>query len=136
MGLMQTCGTTVRACLLVSVVLLSATQALAQTFPGGWVEKDGAGIRARYTAAQIQSFVPPQRGGFTFPAPYNTRGVRLTDASDCNGGDCVWYVGYSYWRNMNAHQASNDMLIFLGLSGQRGGAGLTLFKYNKTTEAI
>ncbi len=28
------------------------------------------------------------------------------------------------------------MFIFLGLSGQRGGSGVTLFKYNKTTEAI
>src|SRR5215217_2787432 len=136
MALVETCGTAVRAVMVVGVILLSTAEAIAQTFPGGWVEKDGAGIRDRFSAAQIQGFVPSQRGAFTFPAPYNTRAVRLTDATDCNGGDCVWYVGYSYWRNINAHQGSNDMFIFLGLSGQRGGGGVTLFKYNKTTEAI
>ena len=116
-----------------------ASGAVAQTtnfFPGGWVEKDGAGVRNRYSAAQIQSFVPPQRGAFTFPAPYNTRGIRITDASDCGGADCVWYVGYAYWRNSNAHQNSNEMLIFLGLASNRGGPGPTLFKLDKTTDVI
>src|SRR5215210_7893990 len=93
---------------------------------GGWVEKDGAGIRSRYTAAEIQSFVTPQRGPFTFPAPYNTQAVRITDASDCGGNDCVWNVGYSYWRNMNAHTGSHEMLIFLGLASERGGSGACL----------
>src|SRR5215217_7216337 len=131
MALVETCGTAVRAVMVVGIILLSTAQAIAQTFPGGWVEKDGAGIRDRYSAAQIQGFVPPQRGAFTFPQPYNTRAVRLTDVTDCNGGDCVWYVGYSYWRNTNNHVASNDMLIFLSLSPDRGGSGATLFKYNK-----
>jgi len=120
-------------------VILAASGAVAQTtssFPGGWVEKNGSGIRARYSAAHIQSFVPSQRGTFTFPAPYNTRGVRITDATDCGGADCVNYVGYSYWRNTNAHQNSSEMLIFLGLATNRGGAGPTLFKLNKTTDAI
>jgi hypothetical protein len=103
---------------------------------GGWVEKDGAGIRSRYTAAQIQSFVPPQRGPFTFPAPYNTQATRITHASDCGGDDCVWYVGYSYWRNTNAHAGSNEMLIFLGLATERGGSGATLFRYDKTTDVV
>jgi len=136
MGFMHACGRAIPACILLSIVLLSATQTLAQTFPGGWIEKDGGGIRGRYSAAQIQSFVPPQRGPFTFPAPYNTRGVRLTDATDCNGGDCVWYVGYSYWRNTNNHVGSDEMLIFLSLSTDRGGSGATLFKYNKVTDAV
>lgn len=132
-----TSWTTVRACVLTALMWLATTTPLiAETFPGGWVEKDGAGIRSRYATSQIQSFVPPTRGSFTFPAPYNTRGIRITDASDCGGADCVWYVGYSYWRNTNAHEGSNDMLIFLGLATQRGGSGPTLFKYNKTTEAI
>jgi hypothetical protein len=122
------------------LLAVTASAAVAQTtnlFPGGWIEKDGAAVRARYSTSQIHSFVPPQRGTFTFPAPYNTRGVRITDASDCSGGgDCVNYVGYSYWRNTNAHQNSNEMLLFLGLASNRGGAGPTLFKLNKTTDAI
>jgi hypothetical protein len=67
---------------------------------GGFVEKAGSPTyRARFTPAQIASFLPPNgaRGPFTFPAPYYTQGVRLTNASDCAGGqDCLWYVGYSY----------------------------------------
>ena len=126
--------------LLGGLVIALASTAVGQTtnsFPGGWVEKDGTAIRARYSTSQILSFVPPRRGTFTFPAPYNTRGMRITDASDCSGGaDCVNYVGYSYWRNSNAHQNSNEMLIFLGLATNRGGAGPTLFKLNKTTDTI
>ena len=119
------------------LVITAASGAVAQTtFPGGWIEKDGTAYRTRLNASQIQSIVPPQRGPFTFPSPYNTRAVRITDASDCGGQDCVWYVGYSYWRNTNAHQNSNEMLIFLGLANNRGGAGPTLFKLNKTTDAI
>ncbi len=134
-------STSGRSLLLLFVVLLMATAsgAVGQTtnsYPGGWVEKDGAGMRSRYGAAQIQSFVPAQRGTFTFPAPYNTKAVRITDASDCGGADCVWYVGYSYWRNTNAHQDSNEMLIFLGLASNRGGAGPTLFKLDKTTDTV
>ena len=58
----------------------------------------------------------PARGVFTFPAPYLTQGIRLTNASDCvGGGDCVNPVGYSYWRNINNHVGSNTMLIVLGM---------------------
>jgi hypothetical protein len=137
MALMQSNTGMVRTCLVTALVLLATgSSALAQTFPGGWVEKAGTAVRSRYSASQIQSFVPPQRGSFTFPAPYNTKAVRLTDASDCGGADCVWYVGYSYWRNTNAHQGSNEMLIFLGLNPGKGGSGPTLFKYDKTTDAV
>ena len=125
--------------LLGGLFIVAASGAVAQTtssFPGGWVEKAGTTYRTRLTASQIQSFVPSQRGPFTIPAPYNTKAVRITDASDCGGQDCVWYVGYSYWRNSNAHQNSNEMLIFVGLANNRGGAGPTLFKFNKTTDAI
>jgi hypothetical protein len=137
MALVKRSSTALRAGVLTTGLLLAVgTPAMAQTFPGGWVEKDGAGLRTRYSASQIQSFVPPSRGPFTFPAPYNTKAVRITDASDCNGGDCVWYVGYSYWRNTNNHVGSDEMLIFLGLSPDRGGSGATLFKYNKVTEVM
>jgi len=87
--------------------------------PGaGFIETAGsAALRPRFTRAQIDEFLPPDgaKGAFTFPAPYNTQGVRLTNASDCAGGaDCLWYVGYSYWRNMNNHVGSADMYISLG----------------------
>ena len=98
---------------------------------GGFVDSaTGAGLRPRLSAGEIQSFMP-QRGTFTFPAPYGTTGVRLTNAGDCGGGDCVNYVGYSYWRNINNHVGSDTMLIVLGLDRQRGGGGPTLFSYNK-----
>jgi hypothetical protein len=121
------------------LLIAAASGAVAQTtssFPGGWVEKDGTAIRTRLAASQIQSFVPPARGSFTFPSPYNTKAVRITDASDCGGLDCLWYVGYSYWRNSNAHQNSNEMLMFLGLASNRGGSGPTLFSYNKSTDVV
>ncbi|MEX0902946.1 MAG: LamG-like jellyroll fold domain-containing protein [Pseudohongiellaceae bacterium] len=78
----------------------------------------------------------PSRGKFTFPSPYNTEGVRITNGSDCGGSDCVNYVGYSYWRNMNNHVGQDTMLIFLGLDRSRGGSGPTLFEYNKVTDQV
>src|SRR5688572_29792609 len=80
--------------------------------PGGWVEKHGAGVRTKLSREQILSFAPPSRGAFTFPAPYNTDAMRITDPSDCSGSDCLNPVGYSYWRNTNNHAGSNEMLLF------------------------
>jgi hypothetical protein len=116
--------------------LLAAT-AQTQIFPGGFLEKmTSATARPAYTDAQIQAFVPA-RGAFTFPTPYNTAAVRITNASDCaGGGDCVVPVGYSYWANINNHVGSDTMLIALGLSPARGGTGPTLFSYNKVTEQV
>ena len=103
--------------------------------PGGFLEKATTNqVRPRPTAAQVAAL--PARGTFTFPAPYLTQGARLTNAADCGGGDCVLPVGYSYWRNTNNHVGSNTMLIFLGLTTQRGGAGPSLFEYDKTTGAV
>jgi hypothetical protein len=138
MSLVTRGSTILCAAMMISLLSMAAT-AVAQIFPqfpGGWVERQGTATRSRYTDSQIQSFVRPTRGPFTFPSPYNTKAIRITDASDCGGQDCVAYVGYSYWRNTNAHEGSNDMLIFLGLSTVRGGSGMTLFKLNKTTDAI
>ncbi|HSS47651.1 MAG TPA: hypothetical protein VLX28_01770, partial [Thermoanaerobaculia bacterium] len=122
---------------LVRLILLAllALPAFAQA-PGGFVEKsDSTAIRARLTPAQIQALLPA-RGPFTFPAPYNTRGIRLTNDTDCGGTDCVNYVGYSYWRNINNHTGSNDLYLFLGLAQGSGGTGPTLFKVDKTTGAV
>ena len=99
--------------------------------PGGFLELS--------TSTQVRSQVTPAlpaRGKFTFPAPYQTTGVRLTNAADCAGNDCVEYVGYSYWRNMNNHVGSTTMLVFVTLARSRGGSGPTLFAYDKTTDNV
>jgi hypothetical protein len=122
-----------RGLLLVSAAAIAPAHA---DFPGGFIERPATAVaRAPLTATQIQSFLPA-RGGFSFPAPYNTRGVRLTNASDCGGKDCVWAVGYSYWRNINHHVGSDVMYVFLGLKQNFGGAGPTLFSYDKATDEV
>ena len=109
-----------------------AGQAAAQTTaPGGFTElATSVAARARITPSL------PQRGPFTFPAPYKTIGARLTNAGDCGGNDCVDYVGYSYWRNSNNHVGSDTMLIVITLDRARGGAGPTLFSYDKRTDQV
>jgi hypothetical protein len=106
---------------------------------GGLTEKAGSpALRPRFTRAQINAFLPEgdATGPFTFPAPYNTSGIRLTNPSICAGAqDCLWYVGYSYWRNINNHTGSADLYIFLGTDPSRGGSGPTLLRYNKQTDA-
>jgi uncharacterized repeat protein (TIGR01451 family) len=105
-------------------------------FVGGFLETAGTGlVRPRPTLQQILSFLPA-RGAFLFPPPYGTAGVRLTNAGDCGGGDCVDYVGYSYWRNINNHAGRNEMWILLGLDRARGGPGPSLFAYDKTTDQV
>jgi hypothetical protein len=106
---------------------------------GGLIEKAGSpALRARYTRDQIAAFLPAggATGAFRFPAPYNTDAVRLTSAADCPASDCLWYVGYSYWRNTNNHVASSDMYIFLGTKTSRGGLGPILLRYTKTTDQV
>ena len=117
--------------------LLSLGPARAQaSVPGGFVENAGSTeVRPKLTAAEIQALLP-SRGPFMFPAPYGTAGVRLTNSTDCAGSDCVYPVGYSYWRNLNNHVGSNTMYIFLGLKSTAGGAGPTLFTYDKVTEEV
>ncbi len=61
--------------------------------PGGFVESaTGVGLRPLLSAAEIRTFLP-SRGTFTFPSPYRTTGIRLSNASDCGGADCVLPVG-------------------------------------------
>src|SRR4029453_12337841 len=67
--------------------------------PGGFTESaTGNALRPRLSSGEIQAFVP-SRGRFTFPSPYGTTGIRLTNGSDCGGSDCINYVGYSYLRD-------------------------------------
>jgi Concanavalin A-like lectin/glucanases superfamily/Bacterial Ig domain len=135
-GLQGVCSSRLlRLCTALWVSLAMSAPAAAQA-PGGFVENvANMALRPRLTQSQIQGFLP-DRGKFTFPAPYNTTAARITNASDCGGADCVWYVGYSYWRNINNHVGSDTMLIFLGLDSSRGGGGPTLFQYNKMTDVL
>jgi hypothetical protein len=130
-----TVGATVRS------AVIGATDPPPDSEDGeGLLEKSGSPeLRARFTREEIAAFLPPNgaRGAFTFPEPYNTTGVRLTNASDCaDGQDCLWYAGYSYWRNINNHAGSSDMYIFLGMDRARGGGGPTLFRYIKATDEV
>ncbi|HYS07024.1 MAG TPA: hypothetical protein VEW47_17745, partial [Candidatus Dormibacteraeota bacterium] len=50
--------------------------------PGGFLESATTGqVRPRLSAAVLQALLPA-RGPFTFPPPYNTSGVRITNATD------------------------------------------------------
>ena len=111
-----------------------ATPVRAQT--GGFLESaTSTAYREPLSAGELQELLPT-RGRFTFPSPYSTIAARITNATDCGGGDCVNYVGYAYWSNINNHVGSETMLIFLGLDRNRGGLGPSLFAYNKTTGDI
>ncbi|HEX7028821.1 MAG TPA: hypothetical protein VF268_16385, partial [Gammaproteobacteria bacterium] len=124
------------ALILLFIGAAGVSPASGQGFPGGFVEDpDNADTRPVPSATEIQGFLP-SRGVFTFPDPYHTEGVRITNASDCGGNDCVFPVGYSYWRNINNHVGSDTMYIFLGLNRNEGGGGPTLFSYNKNTDQV
>ncbi len=113
-------------------VLAAANPLRAQTAPAGSSSASATpGFGRRSRAAAAQAFLP-QRGVFNFPAPYGTQGIRITNASDCGGSDCVDY-GYSYWNKINNHAGSDTMLIVVGLNRSRGGSGPTLFTLNKNT---
>jgi len=121
---------------LVALAVLLPSAVFAQSAPGGFIEAAGSvEVRPRPTPADLQAWLPA-RGAFTFPAPYNTSGARLTNANDCGGADCVDAVGYSYWRNMNNHAGQPTMLVFLTLDRSRGGGGATLFSYDKASGAV
>ncbi len=95
-----------------------------------------APVPSRSLATPLTTLIPNMKGSFVFPAPYNTQAVRITDASDCAGKDCVEYAGYSYWRNMNNSTGSSRLLMVVGLSNTHGGEGVTLFSYDKNNGEV
>lgn len=118
------------------LALAAATLASADQAPGGLIEGVGNGtLRPVPTPSEIQAFLPT-RGQFTFPAPYDTQGFRITNAGDCGGNDCVDYIGYSYWRNMSNSVGTDTMYIFIGLNRNKGGPGPTLFRFDKTAQQL
>src|SRR5689334_7548530 len=73
--------------------------------PGGFLEQaSDVGDIGRLVDAAFVATLPAAGSAFTFPAPYGTEAVRLTDDATCGGQDCVRYVGYSYWRNIDQHE--------------------------------
>jgi hypothetical protein len=128
-------GRLLAACALVLAASWFPLQAAAAVFPGGFMESDTVSVaRPMLSTTQVGGFLP-QRGLFTFPAPYNTQALRITNSGDCSGQDCVDMI-YSYWRNMSNSAGSNTMYIFIGLDRNRGGQGPTLFSYDKTSDAL
>ena len=96
--------------------------------PGGFLEPCTAAIvRPRPIMAL------PDRGPFTFPAPWNTTGIRLTNAADTGGGDALEHAGYSYWNNVNAHAGRDVLRVVLCANRNRGGSGPALWEVNKWT---
>jgi hypothetical protein len=121
----------------VVLAFANGTQSVsADSGPGGFMDSaTGGGLRSKLSAGEMKTFLP-DRGRFTFPSPYNTQGARITNGSDCGGQDCVHAVGYSYWSNMNNHVGSNTILMFVGLERRQGGAGPTLFSYDKNSGQV
>src|SRR5690606_27301492 len=111
-------------------LLLNSASALSQD--AGFLDNvSGASQQKTLRAGDVSSFLPA-KGAFTFPAPWNSKGVRLTNQEDCAGSDCVNAVGYSYWNNSNYHVGSDTMLIMVGMKN----GGPTLIEYNKNTDAV
>lgn len=80
---------------------------------GGFaVHSSDPSVRRPLSASAIAAFLP-NRGGFTFPAPYGTTGVRLTNWED---GE-ILPVGYAYWSNVNAHAGHPSLMAFVGRAG-------------------
>jgi hypothetical protein len=115
---------------------MPVSEASAEDAPGGFLESPRtAQGRPLLKRSEINSFLP-DRGRFTFPKPYRTEAVRLTNPSDCGGSDCVAYVGYSVWRNTNNHVGQDEMLILVGLRRDRGGPGPSIVRYDKRTDRV
>jgi hypothetical protein len=125
----------IAASILTAIAISIAPAVSAQAIPGGFIETPGYSVRSTLSPNHIAQLLP-ERGRFDFPAPYNTTGIRLTNSNDCGGSDCVNYIGYSYWPNINNHSGQDSMLIFVGLERTEGGSGPSLYQYNKLTDKV
>jgi len=83
-------------------------------------------VRPIMTVEQMRSFLPA-RGPFTFPPPYNTRGIRVTNPDDGR----VRPIGMTYWPNINMHAGRPVMMVFLSLDDS-----LTLFTIDKSSGQV
>ena len=96
---------------------------------GGFtVTADDPSVRRRFTADEIAAFLPP-RGPFTFPEPYGTLAVRLTNPDD----DPLEQVGYPYWWRINAHAAHDrELCVIMG----RGAEPALLLVVDKRSRQV
>lgn len=72
--------------------------------------------------------VPTSRGPFQFPAPYNTRAIRITDAGD----GPVYPCGYSYWSRINNHRDRGELLVLVGLKNH----GPSIYRVDKGSHQV
>jgi hypothetical protein len=112
---------------LIYLVCIFIAGSLGDQAPGGFIEKSNLQSTRRDTFDL--SFVPSTRGAFNFPAPYNTRGYRITDASD---GE-VQPNGYSYWAKISSAPDS-DMVLIVAALDITNGVGATVFSINKSND--
>ncbi len=109
----------------------------SQPAAGFWQANSSTTALPPLTASQIAQFLPLTRSKFTFPAPYNTTGIRVTLPSDCpNSSNCIMYVGYSYWAAMSNSAGLPSMWILATPLKSKGGAGPTLYKLDKNTDTV
>lgn len=120
---------------LLALPCLMPLAAEAQLLPGILEDSLSKVVRPLLSRTGILNLLP-ERGKFVFPAPYNSQAVRITSAADCGGLDCVNYIGYSYWNNINNHVGFDSMLIFVGMDSRLGSDGPALFEYNKLTDQV
>ena len=94
---------------------------------------------ARASRVRNRSVSPGEWGTRTvFLSRLRTHGCDPADErDDCEAGqDCIWPVGYSYWRNTNAHAGSPVMLIFLEWIATAAARGRHCSAYNKTSDDV
>lgn len=122
------------------LALLASASASAFAYPpGGFIKsQNSTTVTAPLTATQIAAFLPSTRTSFTFPAPWNSKAVRVTLPSDCpSSTNCVNYIGYSIWANMNNSAGSPYLYIFVGLNAAGGGSnGIKIYRYDKDKDIM
>lgn len=123
---------------LATLLFLLSGSVFASTPPGGtWQAVSATTAYAPLTSTAIAAFWPSTRTTFTFPAPWNTTGVRITLPSDCPSSDnCIMNLGYAYWANMSNSAGSPYMYIFVGRNADGGVNGVGIYKYNKDRDIV
>src|SRR4029079_9851373 len=87
-------------------LVLVRTAGLAASGPAA---SDVAPVLEPRSAARLDALLA-ERGALRLPRPYGTEAVRLTNASDCGGADCVEYAAAGA-------PAGGRMLVLVGPRG-------------------
>ena len=94
--------------------------------------KAGSVDPAALVHREVQSCCP-EPGKIHVPTSISDRGHADDDCRRLRRGRLrLRRSDYSYWRNMNNHVDSNEILIFLGLNKAMAGRRSTLFSYDKS----